>query len=105
MSSCITVGVPSMPVPCSRRSEKLFLLHRDFAGEVEVLDLFACSVTALKAETVLSLLSDCGSWDMRSSNLHLWSFLAVAGLSLKFRVPTGSVFKKNYLLESCISDG
>lgn len=67
MSSCITVGVPSTPVPCSWRSEKLFLLHRDFAGEVEVLDLFACSVTALKAETVLSLLSDCGSWDMRSS--------------------------------------
>lgn len=37
ISSCITVGVLSFPVPGSRRSEKFCQLHREFAGKVKVL--------------------------------------------------------------------
>lgn len=92
VSSCVTVGVP-----CSQRSEKLGQLHRDFAGEVEVLDYWAFLLQRWRQKQFgpcfLAVVVGTGDF----LNLCLWSFLPVAGLSLKFSVPTGSVFKRELL--------
>lgn len=101
--SCVTVGVPSTPVPCSQGPQQLCHLHRRFAGKVEDPGLFAFSVWRQKHFSSCFRTAAAGTQDLL--NLPLWSLLAVAGLSLKFSVSTSSVFKQNYLLESCVSAG